>query len=100
MPGGRRGECHRPGGTSGTPRLQARGYPARRRPCEPLEDRERERLLLSLRRGRPFGDDKWTARAADRLGLAHTLRPRGRPRKPPQPAASSPRTKGAGRPKM
>ena len=67
--------------------------------AEPLKDRERERLRLSLRRGRPFGDEKWTAKAADRLGLAHTLRPRGRPRKPPQPAPPA-KTKSRGADKM
>ena len=56
---------------------------------EPLEDNERDRLLASLVRGRPFGDDRWTARAAARLGLAHTLRPPGRPRKL-TPAAGKP----------
>jgi REP-associated tyrosine transposase len=50
---------------------------------EPMEDRTRDRLLASLERGRPFGDEKWTARSAARLGLAHTLRPRGRPPKSP-----------------
>ena len=61
---------------------------------EPLQDRERERLLTSLRRGRPYGDEKWTAKAADRLGLSHTLRPRGRPRKPKPEAAKTPPAKG------
>jgi putative transposase len=53
--------------------------------AEPLEDRRRERPLTSLARGRPFGDEKWTTRAAGRLNLSHTLRPRGRPPKPKQP---------------
>lgn len=35
----------------------------------------------SLRRGAPFGDERWTARAADRLKLQSTLHPRGRPKK-------------------
>ena len=51
--------------------------------AEPLEDREREAVLASLRRGRPLGNEKWTKRTADRLGLGHTLNPRGRPRKRP-----------------
>lgn len=38
----------------------------------------------SLARGTPFGDDAWTKRIAKRLGLESTLRPRGRPRKPPE----------------
>ena len=63
---------------------------------EPLEDREREALRASLRRGRPFGDEKWVAATAERLGLGHTLRPRGRPRKHKEDSAAtapgSPRT--------
>ena len=46
----------------------------------PLADRLAA-LRQSVTRGRPFGDPAWTARTADRLGLAFTLRPRGRPRK-------------------
>ncbi len=38
-------------------------------------------LRRSLFRGAPFGDDRWTERAAQRLGLQASLRPRGRPRK-------------------
>jgi putative transposase len=40
-----------------------------------------ERLRASLERDRPLGDDAWVKRTAARLGLAHTLNPRGRPRK-------------------
>ena len=61
---------------------------------EPLEGKERDRLLTSLRRGRPYGDEKWTAKAADRLGLSHTLRPRGRPRKPRPEAEAPPKQRG------
>jgi putative transposase len=39
--------------------------------------REQSRWELSLVRGRPFGDDAWTARAARRLGLQHTIRDEG-----------------------
>jgi len=35
----------------------------------------------SLTRGRPPGDERWVARTADRLGVAATDCPRGRPRK-------------------
>jgi hypothetical protein len=35
-----------------------------------------------IRRRRPFGDAAWIGRAAGRLGLGSSLRPRGRPRKP------------------
>ena len=51
---------------------------------EPLEDRRRDAILTSLRRGRPYGEEKWVAKAAARLGLTNTLRPRGRPRKHPK----------------
>jgi putative transposase len=49
--------------------------------AEPETEAERDALLVSLRRNRPFGDDTWTRRAAARLGLGHTLRPPGRPPK-------------------
>jgi putative transposase len=42
---------------------------------------ELERLRLSANRGRPFGEPGWVARTAERLGLASTLNPRGRPAK-------------------
>jgi hypothetical protein len=37
-------------------------------------------LRRSVGRGSPFGDESWTARAVDRLGLATTIRLRGRPK--------------------
>jgi putative transposase len=40
-----------------------------------------QRLRLSVARERPFGDDAWTRRTAERLGLEFTLRDRGRPKK-------------------
>ena len=49
---------------------------------------EVERLRESLRRGRPFGDLGWLAKAAHQLGLEASLRPRGRPRKIAAPQAS------------
>jgi putative transposase len=39
-----------------------------------------------VQRGQPFGSDRWVRYAAKRLGLEATLRPRGRPRKPPGPS--------------
>jgi putative transposase len=42
-------------------------------------------LHRSLARGAPYGDPAWAERTAERLGLESTLRPRGRPRKPPPP---------------
>ena len=45
-------------------------------------------LRECVARGRPFGHDRWQARASKRLGLESTLRPRGRPRKSPAPGAT------------
>jgi putative transposase len=42
---------------------------------------EEEALRLAIQRGRPVGGEAWVARAAKRLGLEGTLRPRGRPPK-------------------
>ena len=52
-----------------------------RRVNEPLAPEELSAIRVCLRRGRPFGGRTWQARAAAKLGLEHTLRPRGRPRK-------------------
>ena len=43
-------------------------------------DEEESAVRTSIRRGRPLGDEKWMERMVSRLGLGHTLRPRGRPR--------------------
>ncbi|MGH7177951.1 MAG: transposase [Tepidisphaeraceae bacterium] len=43
-------------------------------------DSELEALRVSVKRGRPFGDDRWQARTAKRMCLESTLRPRGRQR--------------------
>jgi putative transposase len=37
-------------------------------------------LRLCVKRGMPFGDERWRHRTAERLGLRSTLRPRGRQR--------------------
>jgi putative transposase len=42
---------------------------------------EVEAVRASVVRGRPFGSVSWRLRAAKRLGLEYTLRPRGRPKK-------------------
>lgn len=47
----------------------------------PQTEPEVEALQRAIKRGRPFGDDKWCERTAERLELESTLRPRGRPRK-------------------
>ncbi len=43
--------------------------------------RETEDIRECIRRSRPYGDAEWTKRTAERLKLAWTLRPRGRPAK-------------------
>jgi len=48
----------------------------------PQTEREEDEIRASIRRGRPFGDASWTERVADQLGLASSIRPVGRPRKP------------------
>jgi putative transposase len=50
----------------------------------PLNAKEVERLQVSMKRSRPFGDDRWMLRTASRFGLEHTLRREGRPRKSPK----------------
>ena len=45
---------------------------------------EEEALRGCIRRGAPFGVEGWVKKTADRLGLATTLRPRGRPKKQPE----------------
>ena len=41
-------------------------------------------IQKSVKRGTPYGGDSWVRRTAGRLGLGHTLRERGRPRKTPE----------------
>src|SRR5262245_4289816 len=48
---------------------------------KPLTEGELEALRRSVNRGTPYGGVAWTATTALKLGLASTLRPRGRPRK-------------------
>ena len=48
---------------------------------EVMTERELERVKTSLKRDRPLGSEKWVKQAVNRLGLEHTIRPRGRPRK-------------------
>jgi putative transposase len=46
----------------------------------PQTEAEVAAMQRSLARGTPFGNERWTRRIAERLGLESTLRPRGRPR--------------------
>lgn len=42
---------------------------------------ELQSLRASVNRQRPYGDDDWVRRTADRLGIVSTLRKQGRPRR-------------------
>jgi putative transposase len=46
-----------------------------------IEKADLERLRVSVKRGRPFGEDDWIEKTARRLGLSFTLTSVGRPRK-------------------
>jgi putative transposase len=46
---------------------------------------ELEAIRRSALRGRPYGSAPWQSKVTRQLGLEHTLRPRGRPRKTPIP---------------
>ena len=68
-------------------KVQLTAWPVSRSPRweqqvnEWVDARTLERVHLSIARGRPFGDDSWTARMAKRHGLESTLRDPWRPRK-------------------
>ena len=47
---------------------------------EPIRPAEQSRLKVSFERGRPLGTDQWAIEMAERMGLEHTLNPRGRPK--------------------
>ena len=51
------------------------------RVVRPETERELEDLRRCVKRARPYGSDIWSGRIAKKLGLEHTLRPPGRPRK-------------------
>jgi putative transposase len=48
---------------------------------QPRTDQELEAIRHGVTRGTPFGTERWRQHTAGRLGVSHTLRPRGRPRK-------------------
>jgi putative transposase len=47
----------------------------------PQTDAEADAVRRAIQRGAPFGGPEWTRRTVLSLGLEHTQRPRGRPRK-------------------
>jgi hypothetical protein len=46
-----------------------------------LTAKESDRVRLSIERGRPYGGDECVKQTVTELGLEHTVRPEGRPRK-------------------
>ncbi|MGO9917073.1 MAG: hypothetical protein ACLQIB_20540 [Isosphaeraceae bacterium] len=52
----------------------------------PLTAKQLDRVRVSLARGRPYGADDWVMQTVSQLGLQHTFRPEGRPRKASQAA--------------
>ena len=51
---------------------------------QPETQAEQEAIARSLKRGQPYGSDRWSQQTAARLSLESTFRPRGRPRKNPE----------------
>ena len=47
----------------------------------PETEAELAAIRRSVERGRPFGGEAWSAKVVRQMGLEHTLRPRGRPKK-------------------
>jgi putative transposase len=49
---------------------------------EANSESELEAIRRSVIRGTPYGSESWVTQSAARLQLKHTLRPKGRPKKP------------------
>ena len=61
---------------------------------QPESEAELEAIRRSVTRGQPFGGEAWRAKVVRQLGLEHTIRPRGRPRKrPPSNSNATPPSK-------
>ena len=69
----------------GGAQIELATWPIRRLPNERVNEvltaKELEATRHSVVRGKPFGDDKWTASTVKKQCLESTLRPQGRPRK-------------------
>ena len=48
---------------------------------QPLNESELEAMSECLKRGKPFGSERWQNQTVKKLGLESTMRPRGRPKK-------------------
>jgi putative transposase len=46
-----------------------------------MGEKERERVEVSMERGRPYGSEGWVKAVVKKLGMEHTVRGEGRPRK-------------------
>jgi putative transposase len=55
----------------------------------PLTAMELYRVRVSIERGRPYGEEKWVRETVKELGLEHTVRPEGRPRKASESATEA-----------
>ena len=62
----------------------ARPHQWRRFVNEPQTDAELEALRRCVKRGQPYGSERWIERVVKKLGLESSVRARGRPRKKPQ----------------
>ena len=60
---------------------------------EPQQEAELAAIRRSIARGQPFGGEKWQAKVTQQLGLEHTFRPRGRPKKETDATPASERVK-------
>jgi putative transposase len=65
---------------------------------EPQSEAELAAIRRSIARGQPFGGDAWREKVTRQLGLEHTFRPRGRPKKPVATDAKGRRSKKDSRP--
>ena len=71
----------------GESQIELSTWPIRRLPKwgdrvnEALTKKELMAIRHCVTRGKPYGDEDWTAKTAKRLGLESTTRPRGRPKK-------------------
>jgi putative transposase len=55
----------------------------------PQTEAELQAIRRCVTRGQPFGGDDWRTKVMRQLGLEHTFRPRGRPRKQPETKTDS-----------
>jgi putative transposase len=52
---------------------------------QPLKDEDTESVQISIARNRPLGGERWQEAQAKRLGLMHTMRNEGRPKRIDKP---------------